>query len=103
MPKMDQTADAADVSNCVRKILKNAMNKNVARKKRLNDTHHPALRCSFQAQSRMKNIQAKSLADVGRRDMLVLGLRSRAVPSYFTILHLEDKCQNLDQCFVDRR
>jgi hypothetical protein len=62
-------------------------NKNVTGKQRLNHAHQPAPRRPLYTQLRMKHLQLKTLSQIRRRNMLMLGLGSRAVPCWTVCLH----------------
>jgi len=88
---MHQTANAADVPNLIDPFFQHAPHENVAGKKRLNDTQNTAPRRPFHSQARMKNFQSQISMQVGSRDMFVLGLCPRAVPSWFSDDHVNIK------------
>ena len=81
-PKMHQAADPRDMADFIQPILKNATNKNVTGEKRLNHPHNAAPRCPLHPQTGMKNFQTQILTDIGRCNMLVLGLCSGAIPCW---------------------
>lgn len=64
----------------VKGILKDATNENIAWEKRLHHAHHPASRCPLQAKTGMEHLKPQPFANIGRGNMFMLGLRSRAIP-----------------------
>jgi hypothetical protein len=82
------------MSYLVKTILKIATNEDVARKKRLDHPHQPAPRGPLKAQPRVEHLQTQPLAYIGGGNMLVLGLRSRAIPCCFAVLHLGENAWN---------
>jgi hypothetical protein len=84
---MHQAANPRDMPDVIHPILKNATNKNVTGEKRFNNPHHAPPCGPLQPQSGMENFQPQILADIGRRNMLVLRLRSCTIPCWICNLH----------------
>ena len=77
---MDQAADTRDVADVVHAFGEFAPHENVTGKKWFNDALDASPRRPLHAQTRIKHLQAKSSDQIGRGDMLVLGLGPRTVP-----------------------
>jgi hypothetical protein len=78
---MDKT-DAGGVFDLSHFFFNDTPDKKITRKKRLDNPYHAALGRPLNPQARMKNFQIQILAQVGRRDVLMLGLCAGAIPGW---------------------
>jgi hypothetical protein len=91
---MHQAADAGDMADFISPIFKDAPNKNVAGEKRLHDLHHAPFRGPFHSQPRKKNFQAKISGNIGCGNVLMLWLRSGAIPRLMWSVHQLKRLKN---------
>jgi hypothetical protein len=85
--KLNQSADAGRILDRPNAVAHNAADKDVTREKRLYDAGQTTPRHFFNAKFRKKNLQAKVLMKIGGRDMLMLWLRSGAIPRWIGQMH----------------
>jgi hypothetical protein len=81
--EMHQAADAAHMADFIKTLIKIAPHEKITGEKRLDDAHNPAAGWPFESQPGMKHFQAEISVEIGRRDVLVLGLRPHAIPCGF--------------------
>ena len=79
-PKMNQGADTVGVSYFIQAVLQIAPDKNIAGKKRFNHTHHATPGRPLKLEARIEYFQPQPAAKTAGCYMLVLGVRSRAIP-----------------------